>query len=129
MIVFAFSLLKECPVLPTTTRPIFYIFTLAIPPGKEIEARQKVKNICDAYEVSEYSRNIAKIVDHEHRNDGNHRDSRRDSDSKRRRSPYKANWFRQFFTVLWRSWLTVVRDPRFHDCKLRAIFCCIVLFS
>ena len=87
----------------------FYIFTLAISPGKEIEARQKVKLICDAYIESEASRNASKVVEHEHRNIG--RESEFYQDSKRR-SAYKANWFTQLFAVLWRSWLTVVRDPQ-----------------
>ena len=93
----------------------FFIFTLAISPGKEIEARENVKYICDAYEGSESSRNIAKIVLAEHRNDGN----RNELNLKpKKRSAYKANWFTQFFAVLWRSWLTVIRDPQILLVKL-----------
>ena len=89
----------------------FYIFTLAISPGKEIEARQKVSYICDAYEASEARRNVAQIVEHEITN-GQNRSNEDGADKKKRRSPYKANWFRQFFAVLWRSFLSVLRDPQ-----------------
>lgn len=27
------------------------------------------------------------------------------------RNPYKANWFNQFRVVLWRSWLSVMKEP------------------
>lgn len=88
----------------------FYIFTLAISPGKEVEARQKVSYICDAYEASEARRNVSQIVEREIGNGQNRNDG--DGDDKKRRSPYKANWFRQFFAVLWRSFLSVLRDPQ-----------------
>jgi len=88
----------------------FYIFTLAISPGKEVEARQKVSYICDAYEASEARRNVAQIVERDSTNGQNREDA--SDKNKRRRSPYKANWFRQFFAVLWRSFLSVLRDPQ-----------------
>jgi len=31
--------------------------------------------------------------------------------SMKTRSPYKAGWFSQFRAVLWRSWLSVMREP------------------
>ena len=86
----------------------FYIFTLAISPGKEVESRQKVDYICDAYEASEARRNVTQIVENEISNGPQYVDP----ESKRKRSPYRANWFRQFSAVLWRSWLSVIRDPQ-----------------
>jgi len=28
----------------------------------------------------------------------------------KRKSPYKANWLKQFSTVLWRSWISQIHD-------------------
>lgn len=33
-------------------------------------------------------------------------------------SPYKANWFSQFRAVLWRSWLSVIKEPRLVKVRL-----------
>jgi hypothetical protein len=108
---------------PTNYNPAdFYIFTLAISPGKEVEARQKVKLICDAYNESEASRNVSKIVENEHRNIG--KETEFDKDYSKRHSAYKANWFKQFFAVLWRSWLTVIRDPQILLVKLFSYLVC-----
>jgi len=34
------------------------------------------------------------------------------------RSPYKASWFAQFRAVLWRSWVTIIKDPLFIRIKI-----------
>ena len=88
----------------------FYIFSLATVPGKEAESREKIKYLCDAYESSEAGERVKAIV----RDQSNKRDLTEDDSnpSKKNKSPYKANWFQQFSAVMWRSFLSVLRDPQ-----------------
>lgn len=87
----------------------FYIFSLATVPGKEVESRQKLKYICDSYDSSEAANHVKNIL-HSQRHT-NTQNSTEDS-KKVKRSPYKANWFQQFSAVMWRSFLSVLRDPQ-----------------
>lgn len=88
----------------------FYIFTLATVPGKEVESRQKIKQLCDTYDSSEAAHHVNEIVQRQHQDDNK---KVFDDDSKKgKRSPYKANWFQQFSAVFWRSLMTVIRDPQ-----------------
>ena len=34
------------------------------------------------------------------------------------RSPYKASWISQFRAVLWRSWISIIKDPLFMRLKI-----------
>ncbi|KZS03063.1 ATP-binding cassette sub-family G member 4 [Daphnia magna] len=87
----------------------FYIFSLATVPGKEIESRSKIKYLCDAYDTSEAAKQVKEIVQKEN----NHSTRQNINDSENmKKSPYKANWFQQFSAVIWRSFLSVVRDPQ-----------------
>ena len=86
----------------------FYIFSLATVPGKEAESRQKIKYMCDSYDSSEAAERVKNIVrSQQYENAQCHT-----QDSKKvKKSPYKANWFQQFSAVMWRSFLSFVRDP------------------
>lgn len=87
----------------------FYIFSLATVPGKEKESRSKIQYVCDAYDTSEASQRVKEIVEKEN----NHSLTQNVNDLKNiKQSPYKANWFQQFSAVIWRSFLSVVRDPQ-----------------
>jgi ABC-type multidrug transport system ATPase subunit len=88
----------------------FYIFSLATVPGKETESRQKIKYVCDAYESSMAANQVKAIVQREH-HETNEREQAQNSE-KMKKSPYKANFFQQFSAVLWRSFLSVLRDPQ-----------------
>lgn len=93
---------------PTNYNPAdFYVETLAVVPGKEEESRETIRKICDAFAVSEYqtkiydeisalqsSSNAAKLSNG--MINGNH---------------YRATWWMQFRAILWRSWLTVLKEP------------------
>ncbi|XP_071102630.1 protein white-like [Haliotis cracherodii] len=89
----------------------FYVLTLAIVPGREPECREKVEQLCDAFNGSEtYEKmktNIkdvnsvaqdqtSSVVFEDAFSNGNDR--------------YQIPWIRQFGTVLWRSWVSVFRD-------------------
>ena len=86
----------------------FYIFTLAVVPGQEVETKKKIKAICDTYDASDGRRRVEEVVrdQHKHQSNGN------ELTQKKSRSPYKAGWFSQFSAVLWRSFLSVMRDPQ-----------------
>jgi ABC-type multidrug transport system ATPase subunit len=87
----------------------FYIFSLATVPGRETESRQKIKYVCDAYESSMTAKHVKAVVHREH-HETNRRDKAQDSE-KIKKSPYKANFFQQFSAVLWRSFVSIIRDP------------------
>lgn len=89
----------------------FFIFSLATVPGLEAESHQKVKSICDAYNSSEAGQRVAGLVDKWHRPDALTTESMQALGTQSK-SPYKANWFRQFSAVLWRSFVSVTRDPQ-----------------
>lgn len=93
----------------------FYIFSLATVRGEEDESKQRNTAICDAFEQSQMGQELVEVVKAQ-------RSLHSSTDNsayieKRARSPYKASWWTQFRTVLWRSWLTVLRDPAFITIK------------
>ena len=86
----------------------FYIFTLAVIPGQQDKCREKVNQICGAYDSSEFRKRVDHIIKHQH-----YASNRSESLLIRKKNtPYKAGWFTQFGAVFWRSWLTVLRDPQ-----------------
>ena len=86
----------------------FYIFTLATVPGHETESRAAIKEICDAYETSEEGSKVKQLVEQQLTS----AHETKASEFKKPRSPYKANWWTQFTTVLWRSWISMIKDKR-----------------
>lgn len=96
---------------PTNYNPAdFYVETLAIVPGKEDESRETIRKICDAFAVSEYQKKIKDEISALQSNsaaaklmnggsNGNCVDN------------YRVSWWMQFRAILWRSWLTVLKEP------------------
>jgi hypothetical protein len=88
---------------------------LASIPGEEEATNKKIKDICDAFESSEMGKSVLQMAkDNQpvvaNANGGDSVSVSPNIQSKR--SPYKASWSTQFNTVLWRSWTTVLREPR-----------------
>ena len=81
---------------------------LAVVPGEEISCRHAINTVCDAFQKSEHGIKIA--LEAEAIN-GEFEDSLRDSKYSKNRSLYKASWCEQFRAVLWRSWLSVIKEP------------------
>ena len=84
----------------------FYIQNLATVPGKELESKEKRKRICDAYDASQTSQRLFEII----------KTNRLPNASNKlinstEKSPYKASLFDQFRAVLWRSVISVFRQP------------------
>jgi hypothetical protein len=81
---------------------------LATIPGREQESRTQIKQICDDFESSEPGKRVLLAV-RENQKPASKGES---SEPKLKvRSPYKASWFSQFRAVLWRSWISVIREP------------------
>lgn len=100
------SLQAPCP---TNYNPAdFYVERLAIVPGKEDESRDDVRKICDAFAVSEYS---TKISDEINRIKAESNDYSLMTANGNGAEGYRATWCIQFRAILWRSWLTVLKEP------------------
>ncbi|GFY43706.1 protein white [Trichonephila inaurata madagascariensis] len=88
----------ECPI--NYNPADFFIQNLAIIPGRENESREKVAGIVSQFEKeartieatisTNYSIPVPQIKE---------------------TSRYKASWCSQFKAVLWRSWISLIRDP------------------
>lgn len=81
---------------------------LAIVPGQETSCRHAINTICDAFQKSEHGIKIALEAE---TTNNEFDDSMRDSKYSKNRSLYKASWCEQFRAVLWRSWLSVIKEP------------------
>ncbi|KAK4030084.1 hypothetical protein OUZ56_023042 [Daphnia magna] len=94
----------------------FYIRTLATMAGDEAESKKKIAEICDVYESSEASRLVSATAK---ANSTNSNPKIQESDgNKVNNSPYKVSWFAQFKAVLWRSFITVIREPTVFKVKM-----------
>ncbi|CAD1478813.1 unnamed protein product, partial [Heterotrigona itama] len=88
----------------------YFVQMLAVVPGEEISCRHATNTVCDAFQKSEHGVKLA--LEAEAIN-GEFEDSLRDSSTNysKNRSLYKASWCEQFRAVLWRSWLSVIKEP------------------
>lgn len=85
-----------------------YIHTLAIVPNKEKECKEKANMICDAFATESGSGIVLKDDDQVP-----------NTDTVPSRPKFKVGIFGQFRAVLWRSWLSSMREP--FVTKLRII--------
>lgn len=79
---------------------------LAVVPGRELACRHAIKTTCDTFRSSEYGRKIVTEAETVH---GEFESSLKYYS--KGQSPYKASWCEQFRAVLWRSWLSVIKEP------------------
>lgn len=89
----------------------FYIHSLAVVPGHEVESRKKIKAICDVFETSDGGQLVLQQVKSNRSLNSSQSQGLDLAPVEVKRSPYKASWFAQFRAVLWRSALTVLREP------------------
>uniref|UniRef100_A0A8D9A8A2 Protein white n=1 Tax=Cacopsylla melanoneura TaxID=428564 RepID=A0A8D9A8A2_9HEMI len=99
----------------------YYIQLLAVVPSREETCRNTIEMVCDTFDRSEYGIKLAQAT--ELRGDlqakailGGKMDIF--SNNVANRSPYKASWCTQFRAVLWRSWLSVRKDPTLMKVRL-----------
>ncbi|XP_053662239.1 protein white isoform X1 [Anopheles marshallii] len=103
-----------CP--PNYNPADFYVQMLAIAPAKEAECRDMIKKICDSFAVSPIAREVletASVVG-------------KGMDEPYMLQPmegvgstgYRSSWWTQFYCILWRSWLSVLKDPMLVKVRL-----------
>ena len=78
-----------------------WVETLAVVPGKETEGRENIEKICRAFNETPVGQELKGVGE-------GHSSSSLTSEKS---SPYKTSWATQFRALLWRSWLTVIREP------------------
>lgn len=94
---------------PSNYNPADYLVQmLAVVPGQEMSCRHAINTVCDAFQKSDHGIKIA--LEAETIN-GEFEESIRESKYPEDRSPYKASWCEQFRAVLWRCWLSVIKEP------------------
>ncbi|XP_016942494.1 protein white [Drosophila suzukii] len=89
---------------PTNYNPAdFYVQVLAVVPGREIESRDRIAKICDNFAISKVARDMEQLLATKNLD--------KPLEQPENGYTYKATWFMQFRAVLWRSWLSVLKEP------------------
>ncbi|KAH8238575.1 hypothetical protein KR032_010572 [Drosophila birchii] len=89
---------------PTNYNPAdFYVQVLAVVPGREIESRERIAKICDNFAISKVARDMEQLLAT--------KSLQQPLEQPENGFTYKATWFMQFRAVLWRSWLSVLKEP------------------
>ncbi|XP_030246211.1 protein white [Drosophila navojoa] len=89
---------------PTNYNPAdFYVQVLAIVPGREVESRERIAKICDNFAISKVARDMEHLLAT--------KALTQPLEQPENGYTYKATWFMQFRAVLWRSWLSVLKEP------------------
>lgn len=88
---------------PNNYNPVdHYIKVLAVVPGKEEERKKRIEGFCEHFSQSsqglELKKQTSVLLD-------------QNDDYLNKTSPYKASWNSQFRALMWRGWLSVVREP------------------
>ena len=111
-----FLVSQGLPCPPNYNPGDFYIHSLATVPGQENESRKRVREICNAFEACDMGRNISRMAAENQKVAGINQDFNGRLAYKKG-SPYKASWWTQFTAVLWRSCLSVLREPQVNKVK------------
>lgn len=84
-----------------------YVECLAIQPGLEEESKARVSTVVKSYNESQEGRALLKeVVEME-------TSLNKDEMSvAEKRSPYKASWWVQFYSLIWRNWLALIKEPQ-----------------
>lgn len=100
-----------CP--PNHNPADFYIQLLAVVPSQEEECRSTIHKICDSYEKSEYAEKLSHDLGKQKNDKTNsiYTNGWVENNHMAKRSPYKASWYAQFRAVMWRSWLSMKKEP------------------
>ena len=86
-----------------------YIHVLAVTPGKESECRALINQVCETFHQSELGHQVQNEIQYQL----DHVASATNAQLKQaeQRSPYKASWMAQFKALMWRSFLSVIKEP------------------
>lgn len=101
------SLQRPCP---TNYNPAdFFVGQLGIVPSREDECRETIRTICDAFAVSDYQVKINNDISELESNSIVLKTMKESKDNAV--EGYRASWFAQFRAIVWRSWLTMIKEP------------------
>ncbi|KAF2898580.1 hypothetical protein ILUMI_07594 [Ignelater luminosus] len=105
----AFFTLIEYPC-PSNYNPAdFFIQVLAVVPGREKSCKQTINEICDKFKNSPYETKIIQETASIRKLSYSFNCCCQSGSLSR--NPYKASWSAQFRAVLWRSWISIIKDP------------------
>ncbi|XP_061399143.1 protein white [Musca vetustissima] len=83
----------------------FYVQVLAVVPGREVESRDRISKICDNFAVGKVAREMEQSVQKiAAKSDAITKDEENGF-------TYKASWFTQFRAIIWRSWISTLKEP------------------
>jgi hypothetical protein len=99
-----------CP--PNFNPADYFIHTLAIVPGDEDACRKRVIELCNAFDESDEGRAMKSLAARGGVEDpSSNKLASIDDDVIVKKGVYKAGWFAQLAAVVWRSFLSVTREP------------------
>ncbi|RNA09917.1 ABC subfamily ABCG [Brachionus plicatilis] len=102
--------------LPINYNPAdYYIKTLAILPSNKEESKERVKKICDGYDSSKYCQEAMDNI----KKASGEQNLKSASFQSQLSSAYKAGWLTQLKWLIWRSFLSMSRNPM--ETKILAI--------
>ncbi|XP_021375248.1 protein white-like isoform X2 [Mizuhopecten yessoensis] len=113
----------QCP--PNYNPADYFIMTLAILPDSVENCKRRVESICNSFEKTSTCKGMMDEIGEISSSSSNGYNLSSDFDSSR----YGASWFAQFINVLWRSWVTNVRDPIVFKAKIFQTIVISVLFG
>lgn len=119
------SLEAPCPI--NYNPADFYVERLAVVPGNEEESLETIRKICDAFSVSEYQKRINDDVNSIRSNSNILKWSKGTNGNGV--ESYRVSWWAQFRAILWRSWLTVLKEPLLVRVRLIQTVVCMLMFS
>ncbi|KAL1138055.1 hypothetical protein AAG570_009750 [Ranatra chinensis] len=89
----------------------FFIQLLAVVPTREETCRNMIDMVCDSFENSEIGGKLSSESEFKIQEKSMFPSWGDPWTSPKSLSPYKASWWIQFKAVLWRSWLSVMKEP------------------
>ena len=92
-----------CP--PNYNPADHWLQVLSLTPGKEEAGHQQLLSICHQFQSSEQGIQLARMAEEATNGSGAAVTVRSST------SPYKASWGGQFSALIWRSWLSIIKDP------------------
>lgn len=103
----------------------YYVQMLAVAPGKEDESRASIKKVCDTFAVGPIAKDIDELATMYKRNKVHSFLEPLEGVSIH---GYRATWCTQFRAILWRSWLSVLKEPLLVKVRLLQTIVSIVGF-
>ena len=97
-----------------------WVQALAVVPGNEEKSRRNIETVCSAFNASKDGKALENLP----------KSPNDTSDTySQPKSPYKASWGDQFSACMWRSWLSVVKEPLIMKVRIAQTIASILLVT